>query len=230
MKFEKTAFFNDLTSRFYPNLHSNINSVLEHLKAKLEVCIPAIVDSIDREKSMVTVLLAPKMIFPNGDMEERGYVEVPILVSSGGGFMINFPIKEGDVGWVIAGDRDTTGYREDNSKPYDLLSLGSHSYSFGFFIPDVFSNVDKTFKLTEEDTDKLVIQTLNGNTKIRLSKDGVIDIICPTTLNIKGNINVDGDINVDGNITASEDVVAGTISLQNHTHPCGDGNTGVPNK
>ena len=224
MKFEKTAFFNDLSSRFTPTLSSNINSLLEHFNAKLEICIPAIVIYVDREKSIVKVKLAPNVIYPTGETQERGIIEVPILISSGGGFMINFPIKEGDVGWVIAGDRDTTGYREDNSKTYDLLSIGTHMYSYGFFIPDVFSNIDKTFKLEEEDAGKLVIQTLNGSTKIRLSHDGVIDIICPTTLNITGNVNVNGTI------TATGDVIGEGVSLAHHTHPCGGETTGKPNK
>lgn len=226
VKFEKTAFFNDLSSRFSPTLSSNINNLLDYLKVKLEVCIPAIVYSVDRKKSMVIVELAPNTVFADGKTQKRGLVKVPIIVNSGGGYMINYPIEKGDVGWVIAGDRDTTGYREDNSQTYNLKSIGNHSYSYGFFIPDVYSNVNKTFKLTEEDEDKLVIQTLNGNTKIRLSKDGVIDIICPDTLNIIG------DIKVTGGITATEDIVAGTISLKTHIHSgvtSGESNTGVPN-
>ena len=224
MDYQKTSAFNSLNSRFAPTLESSIMSIFDSFKARLEVCIPAIVESANRENNTVVVNIAPNIIKANGDNIKRASIELPILIASGGGFMINFPIKEGDVGWIIAGDRDTTGYRKDNSKQYDLLSLGTHSYNFGFFIPDVLSNSEKTFKISEDDKDKLIIQTLNGNTKIKLSHDGIIDIICPTKLKITG------DVEVAGKISATGDVIGEGVSLAHHIHPCGTGTTGEPNK
>lgn len=243
---QKEASFSSLEERFYPEFSSSLSTILDVFKAQMEVCIPAIVIDVDREKNIVKVEYAPNIKLSTGEDIKRGVIEVPILVASGGGFMVNFPISKGDVGWVIAGDRDTTNYREDNSKQYNLFSLETHQYNFGFFVPDVFSAENKTFKLTEDDKGKFVIQTLDGLTKIRMSDDktieifskysnskntqivlnaktGKIGIVCPEKLTIEGDVEITGKLDVTGDVTGE------SISLAHHTHPCPHGgDTGEP--
>jgi phage gp45-like len=65
----------------------------------------------------------------------------------------------------------------------------------------------------------LFAQTDAGMTRINLKKDGSVEIV-PAN----GKLLVEADVQVNGKVNTTGDVVAGTISLQNHTHPQNNGN------
>lgn len=71
-----------------------------------------------------------------------------------------------------------------------------------------------------------------GSTRATL-RDGAADLIVKTLtvsgdLKVGGNLNVGKSITAGGSVTAQDDVVAGGISLKNHTHPTPQGPSGPP--
>ena len=216
-------------------------NLMRHFALDLESAIPAVVISYDREKNLVTCRPAINRVTVEDESVERAEITVNCLNPCGNGIGINFPLREGDTGWIIAADRDTQNFT-DTLAPCNPASGVLHRYAFGFFIPDKI----KDFVIDAEDADALVIQTLDGKTRISVkeqqisivSENGVkvnavtahvnavtsATVICP-------EIAITGSITVTGDITASGDVVGNGISLASHTHydPAEEANmTGKP--
>ena len=115
------------------------------------------------------------------------YIDIPVLNISGGGFVISFPIKTGDTGWLIACDRNISIFKQnlEESAPNDYRK---HKFEDGFFIPDKINNTPLT------NTNSLLIQDSTGNISIELTSTGV---------NIKGITAITGNTSVVGNLTVS---------------------------
>ena len=162
--------------------------VLKNFSINLENCIPAIVKSYDRTKNVAVVKPAINMISTSGEIIERSEIEIEVLSLCGGGVVLSFPLNEGDTGWIVSCDRDTTLFKQSMS-----LSIPNtyrrHKYAFGFFIPDKIKNTN----ISSEDVDSFVIQTIDGQTKITVGSSGV---------KIKSSSNVDVEA-VNVNITST---------------------------
>lgn len=229
-----------------------IENIIHNHDLGFEVCLPVVVVSYDRIKNRVTVIPAIKRVTTSGEMVSRAQIVVPCHNPCGGGIAINYPIKQGDTGWVIAGDRDASLFLQ-TLKEAIPNTYSKHLYQFGVFIPDKINNV----AIAAEDSDALVIQTLDSVSKISIQKDkikiatqNVNAVFSPSSLDVVGDTNIDGnvaivgDVDITGNVTETGnmsvngnitvlggDVVADGISLKNHTHGSvmnGDGKTSPP--
>ena len=199
-------------------------NLLRQFSLDIETAMPAVVLSYDRANNIVTCRPAINRITVENESVERAEVDVPCLNLAGGGIGINFPLKVGNTGWIIAADRDTENFKQTLAVS-DPNTFELHRYEHGFFIPDQISG----FNIALEDSDALVIQTLDGTTKVAIS-DGQVSItskknvkvnaiaatvLCPTII-------ITGAITVNGAITATGDIVAGggtsNISLLLHKH------------
>lgn len=209
-----------------------IAEVLKNFGLSLENCIPAVVVSYDRTNNVAVVKPAINTILTDGTPQERDTIKLPVHILGGGGLVVSVPLSSGDTGWIIAGDRDISLFKQSlgvsNPNTYR-----THKFSFGFFIPDKIKGVS----ISSEDSSALTIQTLDGTTKISI-ESGKINIVSSASLtinapnvNITGNAEITGDLTVTGTITGQTDVVAGTISGLSHTHggvTAGGSSTGVP--
>jgi len=125
-----------------------------------------------------------------------------------------------------------------------LLSLGGETNT-SFFIPGLFTSkfsqpatdsdlhlfafsdgVVMSYNLATSALSVTGLKSLNvtGSQSCDLTFEGGVNITAPT-------VAVDGDISCTGTITASEDVLAGDISLKNHIHKgvkSGEGTSGKP--
>ena len=215
-----------------------ISEVLKNFGLSLENCLPAVVVSYDRSANVAEVKPAINTILTDGTPQERDTIKLPVHILGGGGLVISVPLSAGDTGWIIAGDRDISLFKQSLSVS-NPNTYRTHKFSFGFFIPDKIKGV--TIKST--DSDALTIQTLDGSTRIAISDKKVkivsseeVEVECEsltmeaTNVNIKGNTVITGDLTVTGTITGQTDVVAGTISGMSHIHSGGTiyGKTGVP--
>ena len=133
-----------------------------------------------------------------------------------GGFLIDAPLFRGDVGWVIAADRDTQNAKGMNSKiqekdtctvkegkldygngnqgPQIVQNFSMHRWSYGFFIPDSWTAI----KITDENyKDALLIQTVDkkGESKgrIAMSPKGEIEIQSDKRLLINAATDIYGE-------------------------------------
>lgn len=130
-----------------------------------ENCIPAIVESYDRKKNIVTVQPSINITAATGETIEREKITATVMSICGGKFIINFPLEKGDTGWLITADRDISLFREQR-KVINANTNRIHSIEDSFFIPDRVND----FKIEAEDDKNLVIQNLDRNIKISLGE------------------------------------------------------------
>ena len=135
--------------------------------------------------------------------------------------MLNFNLKAGNLGWVLASDRDISLFLQSYSQtPPNTARM--FSFSDGLFIPDVM----KGYTINAEDAENAVFSTVDGTIRIAISTTGV-KITAPTVtitgaleaengitvtggggtpFNVTGNMNLTGNIAVTGNITATGNI------------------------
>ena len=188
-----------------------------HLLKLIEHSIPCVVQSYDLASNTVTVMPAVKLALTTGEYMQRSVIKVTAWKLHGGGFQIHYPIKAGDTGWLIAGDTDTSLFRQEKSIS-DPNTYQKHKYQFGYYLPDKING----FNVSDDDKDRLVLQNDAGTEKISIGEN---DTKITTT-----KLSITGDVEITGTLTASTDVVADTISLKQHIHTGGtiDGKTGTP--
>lgn len=201
------------------------SSIIESIKC----VIPAVVLEYNRNDNMVRVQPAANIKNPDGTYTERYPLWIPVWNYGGGGFVINFPLKQGDNGFIVADDYDTSAYW-DSKSIYNPTTIGMHKYEYGFFLPDVRPSSEVS--ISSSDAQKLVIQTLDGSAKITLSPDGEAEIVAPSKTTITTPLaEFSGDIKVNGQATIVGDANIGNISFNNHVHggvESGGSNTSTP--
>lgn len=210
----------------FGNTDESLWYILKKFADGIECCIPAVVQSYDRASNEVVAIPAVRAVLPNvGEdgrriMSERPPVSVPALTLGGGGFIINFPLNAGDTGWIVGVDRNADNFLE-SLEVSDPNTASSHKWAFGVFIPDKI----KKFSVDNADSSGMVIQALDGSSKIVL-KNGELEIIGKTLINVESALtNISGDVQINGNLKV------GKIDFLTHVHggvETGGGNTGIP--
>lgn len=186
------------------------------LQGSVDGMLPATVIAADAKREYATVQPLIMVLGTNGSTTSRAQIaKVPIFNAGAGGFVLSFPIKPGDLGWIIASDRDISLYLQSNKEaPPNTGRL--HTFNDGLFVPDAA----RQWVLADEDADNAVWQSLDGVTKVALGADKItithptlVEVHCPLVHVIGGDVKADG------------------ISLKTHTHSgvtTGSGDTGPP--
>jgi hypothetical protein len=167
-------------------------------------------------ENRVQVQILVQILDTVGNAIDRQQVaSIPVLQLGGGGFMMNVPIKTGDFGWICANDRDISNFLASytNGRP---ATDRMFSFSDGLFIPHQMTN----FNIADSDADNLVLQSIDGTTKISIG-DGIVKIIVPSTttpsipteidvtatgVNILGILNVSSTLNAAGGLVVTGNV------------------------
>lgn len=204
-----------------------VRMLYKKLQMDIDGMLPAKVIKYDRANNRVQVQILIMMLTTDGQKVSRSQVaSVPVLVLGGGGLMINFPLNPGDLGWIMANDRDISLFLQsyEEAPPNTVRQF---SFSDALFVPDVMHDyvIDP---LT--DSSALVIGTTDGTIKISVSPAGVV-ITSPTVtfagevlangglsvsgvgatpVNLTGNFLLTGLLAVVGNITASGTITPAT--------------------
>lgn len=205
-------------------------SVLQKFLQGTDDMLPAIVIAYDRTTNRATVQPQIMMGTTSGEKVARAQIaSVPVLNIGGGGFVLSFPIKPGDLGWIKASDRDISLYLQQGPGQEEWPNTKRlHSFQDGLFIPDVL----KTFTVDGEDAERVVLQTTDAMTRIAIAP-GLVKITTPGTVEVDApTVHMTGDLQVDGSITAQGEVTGNGIALSTHTHggvQPGGGNTTAPN-
>jgi hypothetical protein len=159
--------------------------------------LPAQVINYDRTTNRVSVQLLIAVVTTGGTQVPRPQLaSVPVLVAGGGGYFLSFPLKTGDLGWIIANDRDISLFLQSyTNEPPNTHRV--KNFSDGVFIPDVMRN----FTIGSGLSDDVVLSSLDGAVSIALGV-GQVTITAPLTL-INGNLTVTGIITGQGGIGVS---------------------------
>ena len=189
-------------------LAGTLQFVFGKLMQQTDGMLPARVISYDRTTNRVQVQLMINLITTDGSQVPRPQIaSLPVLLLGGGDFFISFPIKTGNMGWVLANDRDVSLFLQS----YAQSPPNTHrvkSFSDGMFIPDVMNG----FTIDPTDEDNLVIQSIDGLTKITIGASGInlesdiaitiksdtISIDMSNPLNV---LQLNGSLNATGTIT-----------------------------
>lgn len=180
--------------------------------------IPARVVALDRKNNRVTLQPMIKVVGTDGtEMDRAQVVSVPVYRPGGGGFHISFPIKEGDIGYLKAMDRDVSLWRQGyEDRPPNTQRM--KSFEDGLFFPDQA----KPWAPEEMDLNGAVISSTDGSVRIVLD-NGEARITAP-----KLTINASEGVDFVGGPIKHNGVNIGDT----HTHggvESGPGTSGPPN-
>lgn len=170
----------------------------------------------------------------SGQQISRGQIaSLPVLQLGGGGFVLSFNLKKGDLGWIKACDRDISNFLKSysNAAPQTYRMF---DFADALFIPDAMHD----YTVDSEDAENVVLQSLDGSVKISMGLDKItykaplhvfqgpiecddmatfkapVDIQAGLTATgggansivINGNQIISGNQRVDGDITAGGDI------------------------
>ena len=192
---------------FIDTEQSLTQTMLNDFAKKFQTCIPAIVKEVI---SRDTVKVSPAVLQSdsNGNPIEWANITTTVLTPFSSGIFISMPLSVGDTGWLVGADMDTSVFKEEKKASQQNI-LTRHLYQYGFFVPDAI----KGYTVSEDDTNALVISTLDGKTKISL-KDGEIDIKSDNILKINAkSVNITSE----GNSISIDNV-----NFMNHKHTSGE--------
>lgn len=166
-----------------------VSSILDKRLQNTDNCLPAKVISYDRDKNVATVQPLIAVLTTMGGTVSRALVaSVPVLALGGGGYVLNFPLKKGDLGWIEASDRDISLFMQ-SMKEARPNTLRKHSFEDAKFVPDIF----RQYSIQGEDAGNMVIQTLDGSVRLAIWPDRVKTTAGETW----------AEVNADGSITAT---------------------------
>lgn len=240
------------------NIAGTVRFILTKFLQGVDDMLPAIVISYDRATNQAQVQPLIAIVDTLGNIVPRGSVaSIQVLQLGGGGFVLSFPIKAGDLGWIKANDRDISLFKKflGNAAPN---TARKHSFEDAMFIPDTMF---KSVSIAGEDTENVVLQNLAGTVKIALFDDKVKitapriemlapEIVCTASTSITldtplttitgdlaagtgsgGTAAFHGPITTTSTIHADGEITSGSIPLTTHRHTgvqSGGSDTGGP--
>ncbi len=173
-----------------------INKAIQEMNNAL----PAMVIAYDRTTNRAQVQPQIRVINTNNQSISRPQISsVPVYQYGGGGFILNFPLKSGSLGWIIACDRDISQFLQTYSEA-SPNTYRKKNFSDSFFLPDVMTG----YTIAPEDSENAVLQNLDGTVKISLSTD-TITFSAP---------NIVIDATTQASITAPSLIINGTASAE----------------
>jgi hypothetical protein len=183
------------------SLQGSIIFAFSKMMQTVDGMMPVSVKSYNRATNRAEVQILINTVTTGGDsIVNRVIASVPVLVLGGGGMILSFPVKPGDLGWLIASDRDISNFMST----YTLSDPNTNrvkSFSDGLFIPD---NV-KQFTLAEGADNSVTLQNVSGSVFVSVS-DTEVKIKSPTSVIIESASKVVVEtplLGVIGNITAT---------------------------
>jgi hypothetical protein len=143
--------------------------VLNKFLQQTDDMLPARVLSFNRATNRATVQPLIAVLTTDDQVVPRAQIaSVPVLQIGAGGFVLNFPLNPGDLGWIKANDRDISLYLQ-TLKSSAPNTLRKHSFQDAIFIPDPM----RGYTIAGEDAGNVVLQNLDGSVKISLGSDKI---------------------------------------------------------
>ncbi len=194
------------------SLHAAIEHAIRSDNMQVDDMLPAVVISYNRTTNVANI--QPLIYWVDtleNSISRPNAMSIPVLSSGGGGFHVNFPLKQGDLGWIKANDRDLSLFLASLTIQKPPTSR-YHSFADAMFIPDVYRN----YVINSADTNSMVIQTTNASTRIAIDLNGNINITAPTSMNFTTpNANFSANVTIGGNLIVDENTTIAGNTLVN---------------
>jgi hypothetical protein len=173
-------------------LAGTLQFCFKKLLQNVDFVLPAEIISSTRNPNRATVKFLIDIVTTQGDRIPRGQLaNIPTMTFGGGGFFLSFPLNQGNLGWVLANDRDISLFLQTYKESMPN-TFRTHSFSDGVFIPDIMTG----FNISDEDINSVVLQNISGTMKISYLSDR-IKITAPL-VEITGGLQVDGTVSAIG--------------------------------
>lgn len=221
------------------DLTGMIKEVLGKFLQNLDDCLPAKVIAVSEDRTRVQVLPLIQMVTTLGERVSRAQLlDLPVLHAGGGGFVLSFPVKAGDLGWIKATDRDISLFLQSYAEAPPNTKR-RHVFSDAWFLPDVMHG------FTVVDPDAATLQSVDGTVSVALKTDGIkltvgaavleltataatcnVPFIAPALIST-GSVTAATSLSwgggaatgdAAGNLTTTGDVTAGPFTLKTHVH------------
>ncbi len=174
-----------------------LKNAFRQLMLEIDGAVPAKVLAYDKDKRLASIQPLIPIVGTSGESTPRGPIDaVPVFIIGAGSYVLNFPIKAGDLGYIIACDRDMSNFLQT----YDTARLSTYrikTFSDCFFLPSVM----RDFIIDEEDTERVVLQSTDGTVRVALGA-GIVKVTVPS----EGQIVLDGPTTITKKLTVSEGV------------------------
>lgn len=200
-----------------------LRQVLDKAAQNTDDMLPARVIAFDRQTNRVQVQPMIHVVTTGGENVARAQIiDIPVMQFGGGGFVLLFPLKTGDFGWIKANDRDISLFLQSwqESPPN---TFRKHSFSDAVFIPDVMTG----WTLNPDDNDRAVLQSLDGNTRISMGASDIVFTVGEASVTLSAD-----KLESTVPIHAPNFVTPSVANYNAHTHSgvvSGPSNTGAPN-
>jgi len=180
--------------------------------------LPAQVIKYDRETNRVQVQLLISVVTTSGAVVARPQIaSIPVLVSGGGNTFLSFPLVAGNLGWVVANDRDISLFLQSYTQTAPNTGR-IKNFADGVFVPDIMHD----YTVDPSDATAAVLSTKDGTVRISVSQSG-IKIISPggTTITspsivLQGDVTVTGNEHINGNLVVDGmSTLTGVVTMPN---------------
>lgn len=186
----------------------------KYSREQLNDTIPAQIISYNgsTNKAVVKPLLA--MSTGKDRVDRPNLFDIPVLRNGGGGFLISFPIKTGDYGWLKATDRDISNVLLNQDNTQLPPTNRHHSFEDAVFIPDQgLKNIPTGSGIS--------IQNESGTSRIDVKDDQVglsstdVNVAATNDLSLSGanGFNISSPGSGDGSGTSLSSSPSGGLSL-----------------
>jgi protein gp138 len=126
--------------------------------------LPAQVVSYNRTTNLAQVQPLIQRVTTGGTIVTRAAVQsVPVFQLGGGGFVLNFPIKAGDLGWLKANDCDISLFKQ-LWRMVIPNTARRHDFADSIFFPSILTG----FTIQTPDSANTVLQNLAGTFRVSL--------------------------------------------------------------
>ena len=170
--------------------------------------LPAQVVSVNAERTRVQVQLLIAVVTTEGVQVSRPQIaSLPVFTIGGGGLFLSFPLNPGDLGWVLANDRDISLFLQTYNETAPNTGRVK-DFADGVFIPDVMRN----YTINSEDNASAVLSSIDGTVRIAIHPTGIK--ITSGAITIDADSTIDGTLHATGTITGDAGAnLSGTIAL-----------------
>jgi hypothetical protein len=148
------------------DLPGMLRQVFGKLMQGVDGMLPARVVAFNGDRNAPRVTVQPLVALlttGNAQVSRAQIASLPVFQFGAGGFLMSFPLQPGDLGWIMASDRDISLFLQayDVARPQ---TLRKHNFADAVFIPDVMHN----YSIAVEDETNAVWQTADSDTRVAL--------------------------------------------------------------
>lgn len=175
-----------------------LKEVFSKLMQDFNNMLPARVINVSEDRKFVEVQPLIMVLDTNLQQVQRGQLsKIPVFQLGGGGVLISFNLKPGNLGFIKANDRDISNFIQSygEAKPN---TFRKNNFSDAVFYPAVMTG----FTIADEDAENFVIQNLTGSVRLSFFTD-YIKITAPQGLVVDGPITTSGSLTAEGPLIAN---------------------------